>query len=298
MNLDLRIAYAIANRANNYIKKQNIKKKKIEEDNWNNLFGNNTSFVGKLNDKLQINFYKDSILSNLIYTGFEQDEIIFLRKFLKPADTFIDIGANIGLFSLHAAQIISPKGRIYAFEPTPITFSRLKENIELNEFQNIITAYNIGLSSNKGKLFLNVSTDGHDAWNTFAQNSEISFDKKIEINVTTLDSYLAENNIYSKDIALIKMDVEGWEMEVLKGAKELLSKQDAPVFMVEFTESNLFAAGTNCYELYDNFVSFGYKWYVYNSKNNTLTEDTKRLHYPYVNLIATKNVEQVLERLK
>jgi FkbM family methyltransferase len=298
MKFFLRIAYSVAKRANNYYTKLTLKEKKAKDESWIKLFSLKNSFVGNLNETLLINFYKDSILSKLIYTNFEQNEIVFLRKYLKPGDTFFDIGSNIGLFSLHAAQIVTNKGSIHAFEPTPNTFARLMENIELNRYQHIITANNIGISSNIGTLSLNISTDGHDAWNTFAKQSEICFEKKIEIPVEKLDNYLTEKNISCKDIALIKIDVEGWEMEVIKGAKNLLIEENAPVLMVEFTESNLFAAGTNCYEIYDLVVSYGYMWYTYDSKNNILHHDSKRIHYPYNNLIAIKNFDQAQERIR
>lgn len=297
MKLLLRIVYSVVKRVNNYYTKLILKERKAEDEKWNKLFLSKKSFVGKLNETLLINFYKDSILSKLIYTNFEQNEILFLRKYLKPGDTFFDIGSNIGLFSLHAAQIVTNNGNIHAFEPTPKTFARLMENIELNRYQNIITANNIGISSDIGKLSLNISTDGHDAWNTFAKQSEICFEKKIEIPVEKLDNYMSEKQISCKDIALIKIDVEGWEMEVLKGAKNLLLDENAPVLMVEFTESNLFAAGTNCYEIYDLIVSYGYKWYRYDSKNNILHHDPKRIHYPYDNILAIKNLDQANSRI-
>jgi len=298
MRLDLRIAYTLANRASNYIKKQDLKKSKIEAERWDSHFESKDKFTGKLSESLQINFYKDSILSQLIDKGFENDEITFLCKYLKQGDIFLDIGSNIGLFSLYAAEIVTEKGKIHAFEPTPDTYSRLKENIELNGFQNIITTNNIGLSSSKGALKLNVSSDGHDAWNTFAQQSEMKFENNIEIPVERLDDYLLEKKLSPDKIAFVKMDVEGWEMEVVKGANNLLIDKNAPVFMVEFTESNLFAAGSNCYELYDIFTSYGYKWYTYNVENNLLLEDPKRIHYPYNNLIAIKNIDLARERIK
>lgn len=297
MKLYIRIAYAIANQVNKFILRQNLKEKKKEENKWNKLFKSKNTFIFKLNDTLSINLYKDSKLSNLIYKGFEQEEILFLRKYLKQADTFIDIGSNIGLFSLHAAQIVNSQGKVYAFEPTPSTNSRLIENIELNKFQNIINANAIGLSSKKGKLELNISTIGYDAWNTFAQNSDTLFQKKMMVSVQTLDNFLTENNITENKIKLVKIDVEGWEIEVLKGAVSLLSLEDAPVFMIEFTEENLFAAGANSYELYDLLVSFGYSWYIYDSKMNKLFKDPKRMHYPYNNLFAIKNIEKVIERI-
>lgn len=297
MTFNLRLAYFIKAVAEKFIKNKGLINKQQEDSRWLALFESNNHFTGKLNEKIHFKFYKDSILSRLIYTGFEKDEVTFLRRFLRPGDTFFDIGANIGLFSLHAAEVITESGTVHAFEPTPTTFTRLLENIELNGFEKIITPNNLGLSSTSGKLMLNTSSDGHDAWNTFSTKSELAFDCQVEMPVKTLDEYMLENNLSAKDIRLIKMDVEGWEMEVVKGAKKLLESDDSPVFMVEFTETNLFAAGTNCYELYDTFSFYGFKWYSYNSEHNLLVEDPKKIHYPYNNLIAIKKIDFACDRI-
>lgn len=297
MDLDLKIAQSIKVLMSKYINIRRVSQQVKEDREWNKLFLDKSKFISKINSQLSIFMYKDSLLSQLIYKGFEESEILFLRRYLRPADTFIDIGSNIGLFSLHASQIVTNSGKVHAFEPTPITFSRLKENIDLNKCNEIISVNNIGVSNEKGYLSLNVSTDGHDAWNTFAHQSDVKFEKQVLIPVDTLDNYFAENKVNVSDVSLIKIDVEGWELAVLIGATSVLNCLDSPVLMVEFTENNLFAAGTNCYEVYDLVTSFGYKWYIYDASTNKLLHDPKRIHYPYNNLFAIKNIDQVRERI-
>ena len=121
--------------------------------------------------------------------------------------------------------------------------------------------------------------------------------KQLIIPVETLDNYLKKYNIKPENIALIKIDVEGWEVAVIKGAIETLNKPNSPVLIIEFTESNAFAAGTSCYELYDIVLSLGYSWYTYDSIQNCLIPEQKKLHYPYINLIAVKNLDLVQSRL-
>jgi FkbM family methyltransferase len=298
MNFDIRVLTYLKRKIDNYLNKKenqsNSKKLKL----WTNKFISQKSFIYSLDIGLNIYLYEDSILSKLIFDGFEENEILFLRRFLRPNDTFVDIGSNIGLFSLHAAQVIGDGGKVIAFEPTPLTYNRLIENIKLNHFDNIIYAYNIGLSDKKGNLSLNISADGHDAWNTFANKDDKIYSDKVEISVDSLDGFLQS---YLKDqlvnIDLIKVDVEGWERYVLSGAASLLAKDNAPVLMVEYTETNLFAAGSSCSEIYDFVESFGYKWYRYDSICNLVIHDPKRLHYPYDNLFAIKNIDYVLNRL-
>lgn len=287
--LDVRIADYLRRILNNYIDMRTyVKPPPSEDEIWNSLFINSNKIEHELEDNVRIILYNDSILCRLIYFGFEQTEISFIKKFLRKGDVFIDIGANIGLFSLHASKILGDTGKIYAIEPTPDTFDRLKQNIKLNKFENI-EPHNLGLSNSKSFFDFHISNDGHDAWNSFANLPELISCEKITVQADTLDSFILQNKI--KNISLIKLDVEGWEKFVLEGAESILKQDNAPVFMVEFTETNAFAAGYYLGELFDMMKDFGYEWYSYNNKANTLRKEIKKLHYPYENLIAIKNHE-------
>lgn len=297
MNIDIKIAQKFNSVLRKYIEFRKNSIKLRNDELWKSKFKGSSKFIHKLDDDLSINLYEKSILSRLIYEGFEENEIAFVKKFLKPGDTFIDIGANMGLFSLYAAKIVGELGRVHSFEPTPETYIWLEENILLNNLDGIIRSNNVGLSESRGFLKLNISDSGKDAWNTFASDSKINFGYQLDIEVETLDNYILENSIDVVDINLVKIDVEGWELKVFKGAEKLLSSVNAPTLLVEFTESNLFAAGTNCYELFDYIVSLGYRWFDFDSKQNKLIPEIKRLHYPYNNLIAIKNIDDVNNRI-
>ena len=109
-----------------------IEQKELVESEslWNNKF-NGSSYFDHKTSSFKIRLFRDSVLSKLIYNGFENDEVSFTAKFLRKGDTFFDIGANIGLFSLTASNVVGNEGKIFSFEPSPKTFSRLKSNIEL-----------------------------------------------------------------------------------------------------------------------------------------------------------------------
>jgi FkbM family methyltransferase len=298
MAIDTRIAKFIIRRLDKYVKNRAQKKDSKLYKKWLGNFNSDNKFRFFLEEGLEIYMFKDSILSYRIFKGFEETELIFLKRFLKRGDIFFDLGANIGIFSLNAAKAIGEEGTAHAFEPTPETFSRLEMNVELNRYENIIKCNNIGLSETPGFLKMNISTEGYDAWNTFAASTEEFLNKTISVPVDTLDNYIIRNNIKIKDISLVKVDVEGWEVFVFKGAKEMLKSEDAPPLLVEFTETNAFAAGTSCYELYDFIKSYGYNWYTYDDKNNKLIPEPKRIHYPYNNLLAIKNYNEVFDKLK
>ncbi len=256
---------------------------------WNKQFKRSESYIHHFRG-FQIKLYKDSILSRLIFDGFENQELYFLEKFLKEGDVFFDIGANIGLFSLTASKIIGESGKIFSFEPTPVTFQRLQENIKLNNLV-MITALNVGLSHENSMLKLNISESGYDAWNSFATSEDEMFQKTALVGVTTLDAIVQEYGL--EKIDLIKIDVEGWEKFVLQGGEGYFV-ENSPVVMVEFTEANTFAAGYYVQELYDLLTAWGYKWY--RIVNNKLVLENKHHHYPYDNLIATKDINVIYQR--
>jgi len=295
-SFDVKIARFGVKVLNYYIKKRTyLQPPPTQDEIWNNLFSSNNFIIHQLENNIKVKLYKESILCKLIYFGFEENEIVFIKKFIKKGDVLIDIGSNIGLFSLHASKIVGDTGKVFAIEPTPITFKRLVENINLNQFNNIKT-FNIGLSNKRETLRFNISNDGHDAWNSFADLFELENSTSVEIEVNTIDNLIKENNV--NHIDLIKLDVEGWEKFVLEGGEELLKMDDTPAFMIEFTEENAFSAGYYCGEIYDFLKNYDYEWYTYDAKNNELNKEVKKLHYPYNNLIAVKNFEDCIKRLK
>lgn len=264
-------------------KKQDDKVTRTINESWNRLFDENNFFEFNLDNNVIIKLYKDSVLSRLIYDGFEKEETDYLTSILSEGDTFIDVGANIGLFSLIASKIVGNNGLVICFEPSPITFNRLVENVKLNNLKNI-DLRNIGLSNVKDELTFYMSDNGYDAWNSFAPSEDNKLENSIQVLVSTLDAEL--QNVEKSKIKLIKIDVEGWEKFVLKGGSEFFANY-SPIVMVEFTEENTFNAGYAVHELYDIMKDLGYEWYTINK--GELILETKRLHYPYNNLIAIKN---------
>lgn len=269
--------------------KQNLKKlrsRKLKENNikkWNDKFNQDGFFEFQLKNNIKINLYQDSILSKLIYSGFEELETKFVSRTLKKGDIFIDAGANIGLFSLIASREVGSTGLVIAFEPSPVTFNRLLENIDLNQLTNL-DARNVGLSDKEEKLSFHTSQNGYDAWNSFAPSEDDKLDTVLQIHVSKLDFQL--KNIDKSKIKLLKIDVEGWEKFVLMGGENFF-KEFAPIVMVEFTESNTLNAGYSVLEIYDIMCGWGYNWYEIHKTQ--LIPSQKKNHYPYENLVAIKN---------
>lgn len=286
-----RIIKSAAYRLNVISEKITLEEGVKKEKQWLSKFSQTDYFDYELSKDLKIKLFKDTVLSKRIYEGFETEEIDFVNAFLKEGDIFFDIGANIGLFSLIAAKKVGEQGKVYAFEPSPKTFARLKDNVEVNKLQNVFS-FNLGLSDKKEKLKLNVSEDGFDAWNSFAKLDDINYQKVVEVDVCTLDEFIFDNQI--EKIDLIKLDVEGWEKFVLNGGKAFLNAH-SPIVMVEFTDSNTFSAGYHVQELYDILQGWGFEWYRY--ENKELVREIKKLYYPYDNLFAIKDLNSVLNKI-
>ncbi len=254
---------------------------------------NKISIITKYNG-IKLNLYTDSKFSDiLVYEQFEINEQCFLKYFLKKNGIFIDMGSNIGLYSLIASKIIGRKGRVYSFEPTPETFLRLKQNVFLNKKKNI-SLYNIALSNISGRQEFSISHDGYDAWNSFSKPSGGKVIEKILVNSITFDDFIYQNNL--KGIDLIKIDVEGWEINVLKGGQNYFNKSTSAAIIIEFTDINLQGAGFSSKELYNLLLSFGYQLFTFNCSKKSLTRDALRAEYPYSNLIALKQFH--LNKLK
>jgi FkbM family methyltransferase len=262
-------------------KKIEYAERKKQNKKWNSFFKDKDFFVFNLKNNIKINLYKNVYLSRRIYNGFEEEELDFIDKTLNKGDVFIDIGANIGLFTLVAARKVGVSGKVISFEPTKNIFEKLVENCEINNFNNV-DLRNIGLSDKVDTLTFFASGNGLDAFNSFVENTERE-SNKVQIETSTLDIEL--EGIDKANIKIVKMDVEGWEKFVLFGGQSFF-KNFTPIVMMEFTEENTFQAGYSIHDLYDIMVGYGYKWYRLNK--NELVEEKKQLYYPYVNLIAIK----------
>lgn len=282
-NLVIKVINKVIYRLNK-VKKTLLNRRATEDlEDWKAKFKDKKYIDYQITVNRKIRLYEDSVLSKLIYDGFESIEISYIKNKLKEGDIFIDIGANIGLFSIIASEVVGPKGKVISFEPSPITFKRLKENCELNNINNI-DIRNIGLSDKDGKLDFYISDSGYDAWNSFAKSHDNKLQKKIQVPVSTLDQEL--KMIETKNVALIKIDVEGWEKFVLLGGLKFL-EENSPTLLVEFTEQNTFNAGYWVHDIFSILENIGYKWYRIN--DGLITPESKKLHYPYDNLIAQRN---------
>lgn len=169
---------------------------------------------------------------SIYYHGsYEAGTIDVLKKCLRQGDIFVDVGSNIGLMSLSASKFVGDNGRVYSFEPEPEIFAIFKKNIEMNKISNI-SSYNIGLGRNRKKAIIYSNLDRNRGSASLIKPNQKN-SKGREVLVEALDEFAITNKI--ANIRMIKIDVEGWELEVLKGANNLLKSPNAPIICIEYS---------------------------------------------------------------
>lgn len=185
-----------------------------------------------------------------LYFGFKETAKEKLFALNSNPITVLDVGANIGEVSFNFANKY-PHAIVHGFEPHPTTYQKLKRNYSLNSFKNL-HLQNLGLGAQKGEVYFEEREIGNPGMNRVTSDPKKSTHK---IAITTLDSFIEENQI--PPVSIIKIDVEGYEHEVLKGAVNLLLN-NKPVLFIELDDSNLMEQGSNAADFIQFIESFGY----------------------------------------
>lgn len=196
----------------------------------------------------------DFVQTHLYWTGeYEPWDLLRLSRWVHPGAVVLDVGANFGYYSIRLASAMQGNGQIFAFEPCKTTFSRLRTNIALNHLESVIHAIPCGLSEKAGVAYLD-QTDGNSGAATLSVQA-----KGDAIELDTLDHFCHANEIRRIDV--IKVDVEGSELRVIEGGREMLSHHQ-PIIMIEFNSSALEGAGTSIGQLEDLLQALGYRLFT------------------------------------
>lgn len=174
-----------------------------------------------------------------------------LKAHLGPDDLYVDVGANYGLHAILAAHLVGENGRVIAFEPVPANLKLLLRNMHLNGFAARCQIFPVALTANGGSEVEMTIEPGLSPAASLAENFA---GKKIRVPTRTLDECLADRGEVP---ALIKIDVEGAEHEVLKGATKTLLK--GPVLLVEVHNFALPSFNSSPEALRDYLATFGYE---------------------------------------
>lgn len=185
-----------------------------------------------------------------IYCGLHEfEDMAFLLHFLRPGDLFVDAGANIGSYTILAAGHAGANA--IAIEPITSTFDALAANIRVNDLSSKVTTLNLGLGSKKGKLRFTRSLD------TVNHVATVSEEDTIEVEIQTLDEICKE-----RKPRLLKIDVEGFETEVIAGGIETLQSTDLKAIIIELNGSGG-RYGFDETNIHNQLLSIGFKAFRY-----------------------------------
>lgn len=198
---------------------------------------------------------------NMAADRYEIETTRLFKHLLKPGMKVVDVGAHVGYYSLLAASLVGPEGRVYAFEPEPRNFELLLRNVELNGYQNIVPVNEaFSNQSGMGTLFLTALDSGRHSM----YPNDLPDSGSLRIKTTTADSFLEAQGW--PQINLIKIDVEGAELDVLSGMSRLLHTSSSLNLILEFNPILLKNAGIDPFRFLKNpfhLVSNSSQFHVY-----------------------------------
>lgn len=197
---------------------------------------------------------------------YEPEESHWIEGLLRPGMTFVDVGANFGHYMLLAARFVGPRGQVFAFEPSPVCAGQLEAIVRENALAQI-RFERAALGSEPGQLDLVLENPGLHSPSFLATSGAATY----SVPVLTLDEYASRTGLDHIDV--MKIDVEGFEPNVIEGAAELIKHGRIDHILCELNDIWLARNGSSAHDLERLILSYGYsqvrtKRYDYHS--NTL----------------------------
>jgi FkbM family methyltransferase len=188
----------------------------------------------------------------MLFHDYEPEETAFFQKSLRPDDICLDVGGNVGYFSM-IMGLCAGQGQIHVFEPIPLNAALVRVNAELNALHHL-TVNNVAVE--KGTTQFSIAMDS--AYSSMHATGRVAEERSISVPIVSLDDYVAEHSLPRVDI--LKVDVEGAEGLVVGGAARLLSGNTRPrLILLELFDENLSPFGTSVQALIDRMVAMDYR---------------------------------------
>jgi FkbM family methyltransferase len=217
--------------------------------------------------QLDPEFFSQRLMLDCFRAGqlYEPETTLPVDLLLQPGDTFIDIGGHVGLYSMLAAGLVGPTGRVYVFEPERANYAHLLTHIALNHFHHVFPfPWAVGHSTSVVDFFTNFDNDGgHALWDPgrhpFNQRSRQQVSKESVFLISLDDIFGSAQPGFAK---LIKIDTEGNEANVLRGARNFLTRAQVPAVIAEVNRFGLEQLGSSEQELRTLMTDLGYTTYA------------------------------------
>ena len=192
---------------------------------------------------------------------------------VRSGDTAFDVGANVGQYSVLLSRICGPAGRVWAFEPVPETYWRLRETLVLNRCENVVPVQR-AICAKVGTAKMNLFEPQFSGWNTLGMPSMITPDggrvspvHSVDVLSQTLDDFCEAEGIAR--VNFLKVDVEGLELAVFQGAERLLRERCVDYLCFEISKEPLKGAGIDSRQVFAALETHGYQAYRYDELTRT-----------------------------
>lgn len=214
-----------------------------------------TRLINDYGINLKVNL--DDFLGHFIFFKIKDHSFDVMINLIKPQSVVLDIGTNIGHVLLNFAKKVGDEGRVYGFEPDPYNFKMCQENISLNRFTNL-QVENIALGNIESDLHLVIENSSNRGENKILDINDIKDKESSLVKVKKLDQWAEEKNLSRIDF--IKIDTEGYELNVLMGGKELI-KRFRPTIFIEVIDENLKRQHQSASDLISFLIDLDYVCY-------------------------------------
>jgi len=193
----------------------------------------------------------------------QEPDLLSVGQFVKAADHVIDVGANVGVYTIHLAGLVGKTGSVYSFEPMPLTFDILKYNVKKLRLSNV-HIFNVALSDTERTAMMEIPPASSGGFNLYRSRiaaipQRESRSRFFSVTLRTLDGQMVRQGAR---VSLLKIDVEGHELQVINGGKELI-RRFRPAILIELS-SNPDDKGSPAGEVCDRLTAQGYECYCIN----------------------------------
>jgi FkbM family methyltransferase len=214
------------------------------------------------------------LLAEPLYTGagFEESQLRILTKMTRPGMTVIDVGANVGLYTLSLARAVGPHGRVLSLEPFPPIATLLRENVALNRLP-WVTVVEKAASDRVGTTNFFVFPEGSDVYNSLGAKHRVEgvdATMTMQVLTTTLDECAKEAGFTS--VNTMKVDVEGSEERVVRGAETLIRNSPDITVLVEAYEPSATQCGCSVRRMFEMLLDWGLNLHRIDSRGGVVAE--------------------------
>lgn len=198
--------------------------------------------------------FRDQIQRDIFLGVYERHERAFLRGYIQRGWTCVDIGANVGFYTLLLAQLVGPSGQVFAVEASPTNFDRLRRNVSLNTAPHC-SLTNVAITSMNGPVSFHTSPERNSGWGRIGEWAEGQ--KLISVNGQTFDDYAKDRDLHSIDF--LKIDIEGHELSFVEGGRESLCRGLVKRLFVEYCGYSLEPQGVTLGNYVAAFEQLGFR---------------------------------------